>query len=312
MKLKFLKIRWLHYLTPAFGLILLFLISCVPNKKLVYLQAENELKTEKVYDSISATYNLKRERYKLKSEDVISLRVASVTPDEYNFIKKYETDLGIIRELNQYDQLNKGASNASQPLMGGGGSQGSENGTNNISTIILDRLSTGFILDINGELLLPQIGRVKLSGLTLPEAELRVTELLQGYFETPMVRIQLLNFHFTIIGEVNEEGRYTSFDPEISIFDAITMAGNLTEFADRANIKIVRMQSGIAKTYFLNTLDETTLSAENLFLKQGDLIIVPPLKARTISNYGLPNLAKSLSVIGTTISLVALYISLTQ
>lgn len=309
--MKLLKIRLLHYSIPAIGIVL-FMVSCVPNKKLVYLQAENELKIEKTYDSITATYDLKHERYKLKPEDIISLRVASITPDEYNFIKKYETDLGIIRKLNQYNRLNQGDGNASQPLMGGAGGQSSESGFNNISTIILDRLNTGFVLDLNGELLLPKIGKIKLSGLTLQEAEQKVTELLMGYFETPMVRIQLLNFHFTILGEVNEEGRYTSFNPEISIFDAITMSGNLTEFADRANIKIIRMQDGIAKTYFINTLDETTLNAENLFLRQGDLIIIPPLKARTINNYGLPNATRTLSIVGTTISFIALFISLTQ
>ncbi len=307
MKLKLMKTRLLHYSMPAFGLILLFLISCVPNKKLVYLQAENELNVEKVYDSIAATYNLKRERYKLKSEDVISLRVASVTPDEYNFIKKYETDLGIIRKLNQYDQLNMGAGNASQPLMGGGGGQGSESGTNNISTIILDRLNTGFILDINGELLLPQIGRVKLSGLTLPEAELKVTELLQGYFETPMVRIQLLNFHFSIFGEVENEGRYTSFDPEITIFDAIIMAGNLTEFADRSNIKIVRTTEDQAEVIYINSLDEKTLATSSQYLKNGDMIIVPPLKSMTAKNYILPNISTTISVTSLLLSLVTFF-----
>ncbi|MEQ8336737.1 MAG: polysaccharide biosynthesis/export family protein [Cyclobacteriaceae bacterium] len=296
-----------HLSIPVIVLMLL-VSSCVPNKKLVYLQSENELKKEKTYDSITATYNLKLERYTLKPEDIISLRVASVTPDEYNFIKKYEQDLGIIRKLNQYDRVDEGNGNASQPLMGGGGSSGgSETGFNNISNIILDRMNTGFVLDLNGELTLPQIGSVSLSGLTIPEAEARVSELLSGYFETPMVRIQLLNFHFTIMGEVTEEGRYTSFDPELSIFDAITMSGNLTEFADRSNIKLIRREGGQAKIIYINALDENTLNAESLFLKKGDLIIVPPLKARTTRGYILPNVSIVLGVSSTILSIFTLF-----
>ena len=108
----------------------------------MYLQAENELKQEKTYDSIVANYSLKLRRYTLKPEDIISLRVASVTPEEYNFIKKYETDLGIIRKLNQFDRVDHGDGNASQPLMSTGGA-GGESGSMNISTIILDRMNTG-------------------------------------------------------------------------------------------------------------------------------------------------------------------------
>ena len=278
----------------------------------MYLQADNELKKEKTYDSIMATYDLKLQRYTLKPEDIISLRVASVTPEEYNFIKKYEQDLGIIRELNQYNRVDQGDGNASQPLMGAAGRGSTESGFTNISTIILDRMNTGFVIDLNGELLIPQAGKVKLSGLTIPEAEMKVTELLQGYFETPVVRIQLLNFHFTVLGEVNEEGRYTSFDPEISIFDAITMAGNLTEFADRANIKLIRQVGGQARVIYINTLDEKTLNAENLYLKRGDLIIIPPLTSRTLSNYALPNASLILGLSGAVFSLLSLLIVITR
>ena len=307
MKLKLFKTRLLHY-SMLTSMVLLLLVSCVPNKRLMYLQAENELKKEKTHDSITATYDLKLERYTLEPEDIISLRVASITPEEYNFIKKYEQDLGIIRKLNQFDLAQHNESNASQPLMGGGGGSGSsETSFNNISNIILDRMNTGFVLDSKGELSLPQIGTVSLLGLTIPEAEKKISELLEGYFETPMIRIQLLNYHFTILGEVNEEGRYTSFDPEITIFDAITMAGNLTEFADRSNIKLVRTHGEEAKVMYVNTLDEKTLSSESLYLRKGDLIVVPPLRARTTRNYVLPNIGTTINVTGVILSLLTIF-----
>ncbi len=288
------------------------LTACVPAEKLAYLQAPEGLETIQPYDSVTNTYKLRKTPYQLKPTDVISLRVASITQNQYNFIKQYEEDLGLIRKLNQYDQGQQ------QNTMGGNQNQIPGGIMNNggegagLPTIFLDRQNTGFVLDLEGNLELPQIGIVELAGLTIPEAEMKVKEMLEGYFETPMVRIQLLNYHFTIVGEVQNEGRYTSFDPEINIFDAITLAGNLTEFADRATIKIVRTEENESRVIYLNALDERTLNAENFFLKRGDLIIVPPLDARTASMYTLPNTARVLGIVGSITGLVALIITLSQ
>src|SRR5690606_21198881 len=152
----------------------------------------------------------------------------------------------LIRKLNKYNstggrnQLSQSGFNNNRNILQGGmgGANGNQEG--GISPLALDQLNTGFVLDIEGKLNLPQIGEIQLSGLTIPEAEHKIREALVGYYETPMVRLQLLNFHFTIFGEVESEGRYTSFDPDITVFDAFALAGNLSEFADRSNIKVIR------------------------------------------------------------------------
>jgi len=307
------KVQLLKKSKFILGLLALILLaaSCVPNKKITYLQYGDDLKEKSPLDTVMRTYPLQKTLYTLLPEDIISLRVASLTGEEYNFIKKYETDLGIIRKLNQYNQgENQGGSAGvmNQRMLGGGTAAG-EGG---MSSIMLDRMNSGFVLDLNGELELPQIGKVKLSGLTIPEAEAKVKEALDGYFETPMVRIQLLNFHFTILGEVESEGRYTSFSPETTIFDAISISGNLTEFADRTNIKIVRQEGGESKVIYLNLLDERTLAARNFYLKRDDLIIVPPLEARTTNRYTLPNVTRVLGIVSAALSLTALIISLSN
>lgn len=284
--------------------------SCVPTKRITYLQYKNDLKEHNPVDTALRTYDLKRGLYKLQPEDIISLRVASVTENEFNFIKKYETDLGIIRKLDQYNRTGGGDDNQNfnRNLFGGGGI--GSTGEVGPSSLALDRMNSGFVLDLNGELELPQIGALKLSGLTIPEAEAKVKEALQGYYETPMVRIQLLNYHFTIIGEVNNEGRYTSYDPQMNVFDAISLAGNLTEFADRSNIKIVRKNGAEAKVIYLDMLNENLLAANNFYLHKDDLIIVPALNARTTNKYTLPNISRTLGIVSAAISLAALVISL--
>ncbi|MCK5210741.1 MAG: polysaccharide biosynthesis/export family protein, partial [Cyclobacteriaceae bacterium] len=270
-------------------ILLSWISGCVTNKQLTYLQYENDLKDINPTDTIMRQYSLKKKIYTLQPDDIISIRIASITDDEYNFIKKYETDLGLIRKLDQYsrniEEAGQGSNYNSGRVNLGGGADGQ------ISSIALDRQNTGFTLDANGELELPEIGVLKLSGLTIPEAEFKVKETLEGFYEVPMVRIQLLNYHFTVLGEVEGEGRYTSYDPKLTIFDAISLAGNIGEFADRSNIKIIRQEDEQAKVLYLNMLDETTLNADNFYVQRDDIIIVPALKVRTTTTYTLKNIS---------------------
>ncbi|MFW5759905.1 MAG: polysaccharide biosynthesis/export family protein [Cyclobacteriaceae bacterium] len=293
-------------LTPFFIFLLgvILTASCVPNRKIVYLQTEDDLKKENTTDVVVRSYDSKVTNYILKPNDIISLRVASITPDEYNFIKKYEEQLGQIRKLNQYQQ-NAAMSGQNNRLMNQGGffqQRGGQEG-GGMSPLLLDQMQSGFVLDDQGQLELPEIGTVTLSGLTMEQAEDSIRAKLLGYFETPMVRIQLLNFHFTILGEVEVEGRYTAFDPKFNMFDAFMLAGNLTEFADRSNIKIVRTNGDKKEIIYLNTLDENLLAAEYFYLQPNDLIVVPPLTVRTTRNYTLPSTSTIISIVTAAISL---------
>jgi polysaccharide biosynthesis/export protein len=301
----------------------LMLGACVPNKRIIYLQNEQEPEVNSITnkDSVVRSYTMRYKAYKLKPNDIISLRVGTLTPTGFDFIQKYEEDLGLIRKLNQYNQANiAGGINQNQNMLGGGGSGGGGGGGSGVggiglatsglnvgaTSITLDRLQTGFVINDSGSLELPKIGALPLAGLTIPEAEKLVQEKLVGYFETPVVRIQLLSFHFTILGEVTKEGRYTIFDPEASIFDAITLAQNLTDFADRSNIKIVRTQRDKASVIYVNVLREDLLAQPGFYLQPDDLIIVPPLQARASRKYTLPTYSTAISLIVSTLTLVLL------
>lgn len=274
--------------------------SCVSNKKLVYLQ-NNDFKGEVDYDSIISIHQLAYEDYKLKPGDIISLRIGSLTPSEFNFIKDYEEQLGLIRKLNQYEQNTfSGGSNQNRFNAGIGDESTSFN------QFSADQFLSGFALNAKGELYLPEIGAIDLSDKTIVEAENIVQDSLQGYFETPVVRIQLMSFHFSIFGEVENEGRYTTYDPMTNIFDAIALAGNLTEFADRSRLKLIRYTEDKATTVFINTLNEDIISSEYFYLRPNDQIIVPPLKARESRTYLLPNTAIFLALTSTVLAIIIL------
>jgi polysaccharide biosynthesis/export protein len=286
---------------------LVLLGGCIPNKRLVYFQSKGEPKRGEVTntDTLARTYNTRFADYALKPRDIISLRVASITPTEYDFVQKYEEQLGLIRKLLQYDQSNLAGTAGTRVATGGSGESG-------LSSIALDRQQTGFVLDDSGHLELPYIGKLKLSGLTIPETEKLIRTKLIGFFETPVVRIQLLSFHFTILGEVNKEGRYTVFDPNANIIDAITLAGNLNDFADRSKIKIIRFEGNEAEVFYVNTLREDLLGQPGFYLKPNDLVIVPPLPARAGRKYTLPTYTTAISLITSTLTFVFFLISINK
>ena len=293
----------------TFSLFCILAYSCVPVKRINYLQDEQAYNGDYPIDSVLSTYRMQLRKYILKPHDIITVRIGSLTPQEYDFVKQYEEQLGDIRKLRQYSQGQQDQQSQMNRMgfMGGGGFGMDDAG---MSPILLDRLHTGFILDEYGDLPLPKIGTVRLSGLSIAQAERLLQEKLEGFFETPEVRVQLLNFQFTIVGEVKFEGRYTTYKPESHIFDAITLAGNLTDFADRSRIKIVRQTGNMADVRYINTLDEGLLANENFYLQPDDLIIIPALKARTWQRYTLPLSATTLSLVTAAAALILVFVSL--
>jgi len=266
------------------------LLSCVSNKQLVFLQDSDMENADIDVDTVVNQYDPKTFEYRLKPEDIISLKVGSVTPSEFDFIEEYEQQLGIIRKLNQYSQ---------------GAGSGQNQGGGNLNQL------RNLNLNQQGALELPKIGRVSLLDLTLDQAEEKVENLLEGYFESPIVRIQLLSFHFTILGEVNNAGRYTSFDPQTSIIDAIAIGGNLSELADRSRIKIVRKDdNGQFQTIYVNLLNEKLLASDYYYIKAEDMIIVSPLKAREFQRYTLPRVGTILGFVSSALTVAILVITL--
>ena len=105
------------------------------------------------------------------------------------------------------------------------------------------RLS-GFLIDDSGKVTLPDGGRIFLKGSTIEESETKIQKYISNYLVNPTVVVKHLNFQFTILGEVNTPGTYTSYNRKTNMFEALGMAGDLTDFAERSRIKLVRYKAG--------------------------------------------------------------------
>jgi polysaccharide export outer membrane protein len=151
-----------------------------------------------------------------------------------------------------------------------GGGEGTSGGANQ------------FLINKDGFVELPALGDVEVEGLTIEEAEDKIRNLLEDYLQSPLVRITLATpFTYHMIGEVNGPGQYTTVvGNEPNLMEAIARAGDLTYFADRENIRIVRKKEGEVNIYEVNILEDNVIGEPNYQIQQGDLILIDPLPAR--------------------------------
>lgn len=246
--------------------------GCVPNTRIIPLQFNDVNNKNLPKDTILRTRPLTLPIYRIKPQDQLSISVATLTPDEYNFIK----------ELNP----------ANTQGQGGMGAQG--------------MMGMGYFVNTKGMVAIPVLGEVELAGLTLEEAEARIRELLLPLLREPVVRVRMLNYRFTVLGEVNAQ--VTAPSPRISIVEAIGMAGGLSEFSDRANIKIIRQRNDHVEVFYVNLLREEFISSPNFWVQQNDIIVIPPLRQRTARQYLFQNIGLGVSLftlILTSVSLIS-------
>src|SRR5680860_76069 len=151
------------------------------------------------------------------------------------------------------------------------------------------------MVDKNGEINFPVLGKVKLGGLSKPQAMEEMTHRLSEYIKDPIVNIRFMNFRITVIGEVNEPSTFTVVTERINILEALGLAGDMTPFGKRENVLIIREKDGVrsAKRFNLNKKD--ILSSPYYYLQQNDIIYVEPDKIKAIQ---ASTNQRSLTIIG--------------
>jgi polysaccharide biosynthesis/export protein len=133
-----------------------------------------------------------------------------------------------------------------------------------------------YIIDANGAINFPVLGFVKLAGLTRLEAVQYLQEQLNAYVEGAVVNIQLLNFKFTVLGQVRTPGTYSAVTERMSILEAIGMAGDLLVTGERKNVKLIREENGKIKEYNLDLTKTDLLQSPAYYIRQNDVIYVEP------------------------------------
>lgn len=157
--------------------------------------------------------------------------------------------------------------------------------TGDVLTIIVYEqadLTTKARVGPNGEITFPLIGTVEVGGLTVDDAQKKITSLLAAdYLVNPQVNIFIESYHpkkVFVMGFVNKPGEYELFkDRETSVLEAITMAGGFKEGAAQNGTKVIRIENGSETTIPIKITDITNKGEKekDIPIKPGDIIVVP-------------------------------------
>lgn len=223
--------------------VLLFLASCSSTKKISYFQ---DLEPGVSEQKIDRSYELT-----LRPKDKISIIVNSRDPllsDLFN--------LPILSR--QIGQTTKGGNGTAQGI-------------------------SGYTLDNEGNIDFPVLGKINIAGKTREEvAEYIKSELIsRSLIKDPVVTVEFMNLSISVLGEVNNPGRYFVDRDKPTILDAISMAGDLTIYGYREKVLVLREEGGVQRVYGVNLCSaEHLYSSPVYYLQQNDVIYVEPNNVR--------------------------------
>lgn len=150
---------------------------------------------------------------------------------------------------------------------------------------------TGYPVDDNGTINLPTVGRVKVTGLSLEQTQTLLQQKVTAYVRDANVLVKLLSFKVTVLGEVRQPGRYFIYNSQATVLEALGMAGDLTEFGNRENVKLIRQTAKGSEVVLLNLTDAKLLQSPYYYMLPNDALYVEPLKARAsrgnVNNLGI-------------------------
>ncbi|WP_017732508.1 polysaccharide biosynthesis/export family protein [Nafulsella turpanensis] len=256
-------------------LISILAMACVPTRKEVILQGEDGVEEDVAYNQPVRDFNAPEFSYELKPDDIISIKVSSTTPSQFDF-------------FNQQSERGLGGFNPNDPLL------------------------AGFKIEEDGTIPLPVVGEVEVAGLTIEQARAKIQEIVAQYLDSPTVDVKLLSFQYTVLGEVVNQGRFTTYNPKLSILEAIGEAGGFSDFAKRSHVKVVRKVGDEISIAYVNVLDDDLLESPYYYLQPGDVVTVPPLPAKNWRSNNIANIGVLFSGISSLAILLNYVLSATR
>ena len=218
--------------------ILVFFSSCIPQKKIKYMQPAHEDSTNRA-EFKTPEY----QEYHLGVGDNLYINVRSLDSRSNDFFN-----------------------------------QTSDNRTTNYNDASI--YLNSYTVDPNGDIVFPFIGPIHVFGLTVDETRVEIEKVMNEYMKEATIIVKLVNFNVTFIGEVRRPGEYKIYQDKISIFQAISMAGDITDYGNRNEVKLLRSSDEGTIMYIIDLTEEDILESPFYYLKPNDVVYVEPLKGK--------------------------------
>lgn len=227
--------------------ILLLLASCSTPKNTIYFR--NNAKAPSAKSMFEAT---PRPQLLINRDDIVAINVSSIDP------KTSPEQIAI---------FNSGGVSGAVSIMSG-----------NMS--VQQSSAKGYLVDPNGSIDFPAIGKVVIADLTLDQAKKVLIGKLAAYINEPVVEIRILNYKINMLGEVNKVGQVIAPNHKINILEAISAAGDVRITGRRDNVLIVREKEGKQEFGRVNLNSTTVFTSPYYYLQQNDIVYVEPNRVK--------------------------------
>lgn len=224
-------------------LIILIMSSCVTQKKLTYLKYSKEV-DQSVSSESYIQNHVTPSSYKIQPFDNLFIRV--LTPDP-----QWSSLFNIMP-------------------VGAGGAVTQESAA-----------LFGYPVDIDGKIEIPFVGKIKAAGKTLYEFKIELDSTFKNYVNDAAISVRLVNNYVSLLGEVNQPGRYPLTKDQINIFEALSMASDMREFSNRQRVQLIRPTPYGPVIKELSLSDRSILSSEFYYVMPNDVIYVMPIHGRS-------------------------------
>lgn len=223
------------------GIFFYSLTSCISQKEVAYFQDESPETKNKVIDITN--------RYvpTIQPADILSIYVSSLNPEATNF-------------FNPYAPAERISAVPTQP--------------GQIST------SVGYLVDTEGMVELPLLGKLKVAGLNTIQAREIIREKLKVYLKEPTVNIRFLNYKVSVLGEVTRPSLFNVPNEQITLPEALSLAGDITIYGRRDNVLIIRETDGKREFARINLNNRDVFNSPYYYLHPNDVVYVEPGKGR--------------------------------
>ncbi len=222
----------------------LLLASCVPQKKILYLQ---DIPKE---DSATSFINERELDYKVQPGDNLYIKINSLEEKSTSYFNE---------------------------VSGGNATQGG-------ASLYLN----SYLVNDTGYFHFPSLGYVYVKNMTAEEIQQYLEKRLSEYLVNPVVIVRLASFRITLLGEFKSPGKKDVYQSKINIFEAVSMGGDLTDFAKRNKIAIIRQTSDGSEIIRVDLNDKRILESDYYYLLPNDILYAEPIKAKQFVSTNFP------------------------
>lgn len=243
--------NYLKHLLSKLGILAIFcmfLFACAAPKNITYFKDIPDTLEGK--EMVQALYKTPT----IQVDDILQVSIQTLDPEATTLLNQQNT--------------------ANWPVTGNSNVQSANSANSSIS---------GYLVDKDGNIVLPLVGKIMVKGQTTSEVRESIRVKASEYYKDPVVNVRFANFKVTILGEVTRPSTYVMPNEKVTLLDALGVAGDLTIYGKRENVLLIREKDGKKEFARFNLNDSKLFNSPYFFLQQGDVVYVEPNKSKVAS-----------------------------